>query len=253
MPIPGPCGLRLDCVGVDVLEDSPRLTIAVWRLEHGDVGAVAVETDGGVGPLAADRVAAEDDQTEVGKEGDRGFEVADGDTGRCPFSWACVARYRVGRSLRPLRPRRGPAPGTWTALFRAHRRLRCSRTPTYEAPGRGDPRPGRQSARPHGLGFRVRRLDFSSTTSPATSLSRWTLAACSHLMGSRLAVFDASNGVGLRRLSPTRRRGPARCRHCGTLRTRVASPTTVSGSRDKWRKYAWDPGRRSRFAHRHRP
>ena len=41
---------------------------------------VAVEANGGVGPISADRVAAEDDQTEVGKEGDRGLEVADGDT-----------------------------------------------------------------------------------------------------------------------------------------------------------------------------
>jgi hypothetical protein len=55
------------------------LPSGVWRLEHGDVGVVAVEADGGVGPLSADRVTAEDGQPEVGKEGDRRFEVADGD------------------------------------------------------------------------------------------------------------------------------------------------------------------------------
>ena len=53
--------------------------VAVWRLEHGDVGVVAVEADGGVGPLSTDRVTAEDGQPEVGEEGDRRFEVADGD------------------------------------------------------------------------------------------------------------------------------------------------------------------------------
>src|SRR6516225_1458659 len=73
-----PGGLRVDRVGVDVLEEL-EATVAVWRLEHGDLGVVAVEADGGVGPLSADRVAAEDGQPEVGEEGDRRFEVADGD------------------------------------------------------------------------------------------------------------------------------------------------------------------------------
>src|SRR5262249_60905633 len=73
-----PGGLRLDRVGVDVLEEL-EATVAVWRLEHGDVGVVAVEADGGVGPLSTDRVTAEDGQPEVGEEDDRRFEVADGD------------------------------------------------------------------------------------------------------------------------------------------------------------------------------
>jgi hypothetical protein len=94
----GPCGLCLDCVGVDVLEEL-KATVAVWRLEHGDVGMVAVETDGGVGPLAADRVAAEDDQTEVGKEGDRGFEVADGDTDVLKFDGQALHATESGRSV----------------------------------------------------------------------------------------------------------------------------------------------------------
>src|SRR3974390_1789029 len=70
--------ILLDRVGVDVLEEL-EATVAVWRLEHGDVGVVAVEADGGVGPLPADRVTAEDGEPEVGEEGDRRFEVADGD------------------------------------------------------------------------------------------------------------------------------------------------------------------------------
>ena len=53
--------------------------IAVGCLEHGDVGGVAVLTDGGVSPLAADPGASEHRQAEVGEEGDRGVQVADGD------------------------------------------------------------------------------------------------------------------------------------------------------------------------------
>ena len=63
---------------MDVLEEL-EAAVAVWRLEHGDVGVVAVEAHGGVCPLATDRVAAHDGQPEVGKEGDRHFEVMDGD------------------------------------------------------------------------------------------------------------------------------------------------------------------------------
>src|SRR5687767_3013539 len=51
-----PGGLRLNRVGVDVLEEL-EATVAVWRLEHRDVGVVAVEADGGVGhsPLTVSR------------------------------------------------------------------------------------------------------------------------------------------------------------------------------------------------------
>ena len=63
---------------MDVLEEL-EATVAVGRLEHGDVGMVAVEADGGVGPLSTDRVTAEDGQPEVGEEGGRRFQVADGD------------------------------------------------------------------------------------------------------------------------------------------------------------------------------
>src|SRR3954453_11475938 len=74
----GPCRLGLDRVGVDVLEEL-EATVPVRRLEHGNFRMVAVEADGRVRPLAADRVPAQDGQPEVGEEGDRRFEVTNGD------------------------------------------------------------------------------------------------------------------------------------------------------------------------------
>src|SRR5215212_3125969 len=73
-----PGGLRLYRLGVDVLEEL-EATVTVWRLEHRDVGVVAVEADRGVGPLSTDRVTTEDGQPEVSEEGNRRFQVADGD------------------------------------------------------------------------------------------------------------------------------------------------------------------------------
>jgi hypothetical protein len=51
-----PGGLRLDRVAVDVLEEL-EATVAVWRLEHREVGVVAVKADGGVvhSPLTVSR------------------------------------------------------------------------------------------------------------------------------------------------------------------------------------------------------
>src|SRR4051794_8290795 len=63
---------------MEVLEELEP-AVAVRRLEHGDLGVVAVQADGGVGPLPADRVTAKDGQPEIGEEGDRRLEVADGD------------------------------------------------------------------------------------------------------------------------------------------------------------------------------
>jgi hypothetical protein len=40
---------------------------------------VAIKADGSVGPLAADRVTADDRETKVGEKRDRRFEVANGD------------------------------------------------------------------------------------------------------------------------------------------------------------------------------
>src|SRR3954454_16638615 len=73
-----PGGLRLDRVGVDVLEEL-EATVAVWRLKHRDVGVVAVEADGDVGSLSIDRGTAENGQPEISEGGDRRFEGADGD------------------------------------------------------------------------------------------------------------------------------------------------------------------------------
>ena len=53
--------------------------MTVWGLEHRDVRVIAVKADGSIGPLATDRVTADDRETEAGEEGDRCFEVANGD------------------------------------------------------------------------------------------------------------------------------------------------------------------------------
>src|SRR3978361_112668 len=63
---------------MDVLEEL-KATITIWRLEHRNVGVVAIKADGSVGPPATDRVAADDRETEVGEKGERRREVADGD------------------------------------------------------------------------------------------------------------------------------------------------------------------------------
>jgi len=81
---------------VDVLEEL-EATVAVWRLEHRDVGVVAVEADGGVGPLSTDRVTAENGQPEVSEEGDRRFEVADGDTDVLELDWHAPQVTKSGR------------------------------------------------------------------------------------------------------------------------------------------------------------
>ena len=102
----GPGGLRLDRVGMDVLEEL-EATVAVWRLEHGDVGVVAVEADGGVGPLSTDRVTAEDGEAEVGEEGDRRFEVADGDPDVLEFDGHASHAIESARFARFSRPNTG--------------------------------------------------------------------------------------------------------------------------------------------------
>jgi hypothetical protein len=53
--------------------------VTVWRLEHRNVGVVAIKADGSVGPFATDRVTADDRETEVGEKCNRCFEVANGD------------------------------------------------------------------------------------------------------------------------------------------------------------------------------
>src|SRR6478736_271893 len=102
----GTSGLRLDRVGVDVLEEL-EAAVTVGRLEHRDLGVVAVEADGRVGPLTADRVTTDDRETEVREESDRCVEVADSDSdvleldghaidasqrGRTTAGWSSLAR-----------------------------------------------------------------------------------------------------------------------------------------------------------------
>jgi hypothetical protein len=89
---------------VDVLEEL-EATVAVWRLQHGDVGVVAVESNGGVGPLSTDRVTAEHGQSEVREEGDRRFEVADGDADVLEFDGHAL---HVTESRRPAQRREAP-------------------------------------------------------------------------------------------------------------------------------------------------
>ena len=64
---------------MEVLEEL-ETTVAVRGLQHRDPSVVAVKSDGRVGPLAADRVTADDREPEVGEKGDCCFEVANGDT-----------------------------------------------------------------------------------------------------------------------------------------------------------------------------
>src|SRR5205809_7262156 len=75
----GTSGPRLDRIRVDVLEEL-KATVTVWRLEHRDLGVVAIKADGGVSPLTTHCVTADDRETEVGEKGDRCFDVANRDT-----------------------------------------------------------------------------------------------------------------------------------------------------------------------------
>src|SRR4051794_22137677 len=96
-------GRRLDRLRMDVLEQL-QSSVAVWRLEHGDVGVVAVQADGGVGPLPADGVTAKDGQTEVGEERDGLFKIADGDADVLELDGhgSMLARRGVRSRSRPL-------------------------------------------------------------------------------------------------------------------------------------------------------
>lgn len=71
-------GAGLDRFGVDVFEEL-EATVSVCRLEHGDVCAISVEADRGVGPVSTDRGAAENGETEVGEERDGCLKVTSGD------------------------------------------------------------------------------------------------------------------------------------------------------------------------------
>src|ERR687887_837875 len=93
----GTSGLRLDRFGVDVLEEL-KATVTVWRLEHRNVGVIAIKADGGVGPLTTDRVTADDREAEVGEKGDRCFEVANGDADVLKFDGHALHATEPDRS-----------------------------------------------------------------------------------------------------------------------------------------------------------
>src|SRR3954469_19808001 len=96
----GTSGLRLDRFGVDVLEEL-KATVTVWRLEHRNVGVIAIKADGSVGPLTTDRVTADDRETEVCEKGDRCFEVANGDADVLKFDGHVLHATEPGR-LAPM-------------------------------------------------------------------------------------------------------------------------------------------------------
>src|SRR3954454_23978445 len=70
--------VRLDRGGMDVLEKL-QASFAIRRLEHRDLGVIPVQPDGGVCPLSTDRVTAENAQPQIREEGDRLFDVTNGD------------------------------------------------------------------------------------------------------------------------------------------------------------------------------
>jgi hypothetical protein len=88
---------------VDVLEEL-KATVTVWRLEHRNVGVVAIKADGSVGPLTTDRVTADDRETEVCEKRDRCFEVANGDADVLKFDGHELHASEPGR-LAPVASR----------------------------------------------------------------------------------------------------------------------------------------------------
>src|ERR1700704_2374176 len=95
----GTSGLRLDRFGVDVLEEL-KATVTVWRLEHRDVGVIAIKADGSVGPLTTDRVTGDAREGEVGEKGDRCLEVANGmPTFSSLMAMRCMLPSRVDHVL----------------------------------------------------------------------------------------------------------------------------------------------------------
>jgi hypothetical protein len=63
----GTSRVRLDRFGMDVFEELES-TMTIWGLEHRDVGVVSIKSNGSIGPLAADRVTADECKTEIGEK-----------------------------------------------------------------------------------------------------------------------------------------------------------------------------------------
>lgn len=67
--------------------------MTVLRLEHLDVRVVAIEAHRSLGPLTADRAAADDRENEISEN----FKVAPGDTDVLELDRACGECYRDDR------------------------------------------------------------------------------------------------------------------------------------------------------------
>ena len=80
----GTGGTRIDRFWVDVLEEF-KATVTVWGLQQCNPGVVAIESDRSVGPLATDRIPADDGESEVSEKGDRCLEVANSDANVLQF------------------------------------------------------------------------------------------------------------------------------------------------------------------------
>lgn len=111
----GTSWVRFDRFGVDVFEEL-KSTMTIWGLEHRDIGVVAIKADGSVGPLAADRVTADDRKTEISEKGDCCFEVANGDTDVLKFDGHALKATKADRPTPVMRrhycPKAGPSTGT---------------------------------------------------------------------------------------------------------------------------------------------
>ncbi len=92
--------------GVDVLEQL-ELPLPAGRLQHRHLGMVAIETDCGGGPFAADLVTTDDGEAEVGEECDRRLDVPDGDSDVLEFDGHARHGNPTLRFIAPTRVQRG--------------------------------------------------------------------------------------------------------------------------------------------------
>jgi hypothetical protein len=118
-----PCGLGLDGSRMDVLEQL-KPPVTVWGLEHGDVGVVAVQANGGIRPLSTDRIPAQDSQSEIDEEGDRCLKVTDGDSDILELdghAWHATERSSICACQASSRSAKRPLAGTFSDRSRAPR------------------------------------------------------------------------------------------------------------------------------------
>lgn len=87
----------LDCLWLEVLKKLD-LALTSGRLEHGDLGTIAVEANGRLRPITLDGVAPNDVKPEIGKECDCGFDVTHryADINECDLHGFTLGRYHMG-------------------------------------------------------------------------------------------------------------------------------------------------------------